>query len=97
MGVLRKEAFVNPEGLLHNYVQKLEKLKSKKYSPEESNMHSRSCMICGAKKKLHTMSRLFGLVEVVCTDCLPYLPTKEEIEKASPGLMTRPDREPLTN
>ena len=97
MGVLRKEAFVNPEGLLRNYVQKLEKLKSKKYSHEDSNMHSRSCMICGTKQKLHTMSRLFGLVEVVCTDCLPYLPTKEEIEKASPGLMTRPHRPTLTN
>ena len=97
MGVLRKEAFVNPEGFLHNYIQKLEKLKSKKYSQEDSNIHNRSCMICGVKQKLHTMSRLFGLVEVVCTDCLPYLPTKEEIEKASPGLMTRPDRETLTN
>ena len=88
---------MNPEGLLRNYVQKLEKLKSKSFSPEESNMHSRSCMICGAKKKLHTMSRLYGLVEVICTDCLPYLPTKEEIEEASPGLMTRPYRITLTN
>ncbi len=88
---------MNPEGLLRNYVQKLEKLKSKSFSPEESNMHSRSCMICGTKTKLHTISRLFGLVEIVCTDCLPYLPTKEEVEKASPGLMTRPYRSSLTN
>ena len=92
-----KEAFVNPEGMLRNYVQKLEKLKSTKYSPEESDRQNRSCMICGAKNKLHTMSRLFGLVEIVCSDCLPYLPTKEEIEKASPGLMTRPHGPSLTN
>ena len=32
-----KEAFVNPEGMLRNYVQKLEKLKSTKYSPEEAD------------------------------------------------------------
>ena len=96
-GDLRKEAFVNPEGMLRNYVQKLEKLKSKKYSPEDSGRHNRSCMICGTKKKLHTMSRLYGLIEVICTDCLPYLPSKEDIEKASPGLMTRPYRITLTN
>ena len=88
---------MNPEGLLRNYVQKLENLKSKNYSPGEESMEPRSCMICGAKQKLHTMSRISTLVEVVCSDCLPYLPSKDDIEKASPGLMTRPKRFHLTN
>ena len=88
---------MNSEGVLRNYVKKLEKLKSKEYSPEEQGAEQRSCMICGTQKKLHTMSRSFTLVEVVCSDCLPYLPSKDEIEEASPGLMTRPKRSDLTN
>ena len=83
---------MNQDGLLHTYVKKLKKMKEGNVS-SESLSRKRFCMICGSQEKLHSLSRSMGLIEIICSECLPNLPTKSELEKVSPELFTRPSKE----
>ena len=83
---------MNQDGLLHTYVKKLKKMKEETITPESSSGR-RFCMVCGSQEKLHSLSRSMGLIEIVCSECLPYLPTKSEIEEVSPDLFTRPPKD----
>ena len=83
---------MNQDGLLHTYVKKLKKMKEENVS-SESLSRKKFCMVCGAREKLHSLSRSMGIVEIVCSECLPYLPTKSQLEEVSPELFTRPPKE----
>ena len=83
---------MNQDGLLRTYVKKLKKMKEGNVS-SESLSRNKFCMVCGGREKLHSLSRSMGLIEIVCSECLPYLPTKSELEEVSPELFTRPPKE----
>ena len=85
---------MNQDGLLHTYIKKLKKMKDdNSFSKTEGPSRKKFCIVCGSQEKLHSLSRSMGLIEIVCSECLPYLPTKSEIEEVSPELFTRPPKD----
>jgi hypothetical protein len=86
---------MNQEGLLHNYVKKLRRVKEEKvvFDEEGAIGDRKFCMVCGSNEKLHSLSRSIEIVEIICSECLPFLPSKDEIEKVSPGIFTRPPKD----
>ena len=86
---------MNQDGLLHNYVKKLKRIKEEKVSFNEEMIGTerKFCMVCGSNEKLHSLSRSIEIVEIICSECLPFLPSKDEIEEVSPGIFTRPPKD----